>query len=109
MNFQICELIREDSEVIQIGKCGYNPQKGNEETAAKARELGADARAYVCDITQRDKVQHTANQVRADLGDVDILVNNAGIMTTKYLMDLTEAEIEKTFEVNIIAHFRVSR
>ena len=68
-----------------------------------------DARAYACDIAQRDKVQTAANQVRADLGDVDILVNNAGIMTTKYFMDLTEAEIRKTFEVNTIAHFWASR
>ena len=39
------------------------------------------------------------------MGDVDILVNNAGIVTGKKFLDATDGAIEKTFQVNTLAHF----
>ena len=41
-------------------------------------------------------------------GQVTILVNNAGMVTGKLLMDIPDKLIEKTFEVNTLAHFWVS-
>ncbi len=43
--------------------------------------------------------------VTAALGDVTILVNNAGIVTGKRLLDAPDALLEKTLQVNTIAHF----
>lgn len=47
-------------------------------------------------------------QVKREVGDVSILVNNAGIVTGKKFMDAPDSLIEKTVEVNIMAHFWVS-
>lgn len=47
-------------------------------------------------------------QVKREVGDVSILVNNAGIVTGKKFMDAPDSLIEKTMEVNIMAHFWVS-
>ena len=48
-------------------------------------------------------------QVKREVGDVSILVNNAGIVTGKKLMEAPDSLIEKTMEVNTMAHFWVSQ
>ncbi|NLS91282.1 MAG: SDR family NAD(P)-dependent oxidoreductase [Planctomycetaceae bacterium] len=40
-----------------------------------------------------------------EAGRVDILVNNAGCVTGKRLLDCTDAEIQRSMEVNTLAHF----
>lgn len=47
-------------------------------------------------------------QVKREVGDVNILVNNAGIVTGKKFMDAPDSLVEKTMEVNTMAHFWVS-
>lgn len=47
-------------------------------------------------------------QVKREAGDISILVNNAGIVTGKKFMDAPDSLIEKTLEVNTMAHFWVS-
>lgn len=46
--------------------------------------------------------------MKKDIGEVDILINNAGIVTGKKFLDCSDHMIQKTFEVNTIAHFWVS-
>lgn len=48
-------------------------------------------------------------QVKREAGDVSILVNNAGIVTGKKFMEAPDSLIEKTLEVNTMAHFWVSK
>ena len=47
-------------------------------------------------------------QVRDDVGDVTIVINNAGVVSGKSLLDIDDVSIQRTFDVNIIAHFWVS-
>ncbi|XDV17266.1 hypothetical protein PO909_023163 [Leuciscus waleckii] len=76
------------------------------ETArAIKEELGARAYTYTCDCSEREEVYRTANQVKREVGDVTILINNAGIVTGKKFMDSPDALVEKTMEVNSLAHF----
>lgn len=51
----------------------------------------------------------SALQVKREVGDVSILVNNAGIVTGKKFIDAPDSLIEKTVEVNTMAHFWVSQ
>ncbi|XP_043545274.1 epidermal retinol dehydrogenase 2 [Chiloscyllium plagiosum] len=44
-------------------------------------------------------------QVKKEVGDVSILINNAGIVTGKKFMESPDALLEKTMEVNSLAHF----
>ena len=48
-----------------------------------------------------------ATKVRADVGEVTVLVNNAGIMPTHPLLKHTPQEINKIFDINVLAHFWV--
>ncbi|XP_039701587.1 estradiol 17-beta-dehydrogenase 11 isoform X2 [Pteropus medius] len=78
---------------------------GIEETAAECRRLGAKAHAFVVDCSNREDIYNSAKKVKAEIGDVSILINNAGVVYTSDLFATQDPEIEKTFEVNIFAHF----
>ncbi|XP_040822633.1 estradiol 17-beta-dehydrogenase 11 isoform X1 [Ochotona curzoniae] len=78
---------------------------GIEETAAECRKLGAQAHPYVVDCSNREDIYNSAKKVKADVGDVSILINNAGVVYTSDLFATQDPQIEKTFEVNVLAHF----
>ncbi|XP_010605031.1 estradiol 17-beta-dehydrogenase 11 isoform X2 [Fukomys damarensis] len=78
---------------------------GIEETAAECRKLGAQAHAFVVDCSVREDIYSSAKKVKAEIGDVSILVNNAGVVYTSDLFATQDPQIEKTFEVNVLAHF----
>ncbi|KAI4809932.1 hypothetical protein KUCAC02_018787, partial [Chaenocephalus aceratus] len=81
-------------------------QEGMKETARLAKESGASrVHYYVCDCSNKNEVYRVADQVKREVGDVGILVNNAGIVTGKKFMDAPDSLIEKTMEVNTMAHF----
>ena len=46
-----------------------------------------------------------AQRIRKEHGEPTVLINNAGIGTNKTILDETEAEIRRVFEVNTISHF----
>jgi all-trans-retinol dehydrogenase (NAD+) len=79
----------------------------NSEVAeAVAKELvamGVKATAHSVDVSDRTAVARAAREVADKLGHIDVLVNNAGIVSGKSFLDLTEAEIRKTYDVNTFA------
>ncbi|XP_052865532.1 short-chain dehydrogenase/reductase family 16C member 6 isoform X2 [Anopheles cruzii] len=77
----------------------------NANTVTNIRQERGNAFGYVCDVTNREQIVEMAAKVKQDVGTVTILVNNAGIMPTHPLLQQTEAEIRKTFEINVMAHF----
>lgn len=80
-------------------------KNGIEETAAKCRKLGAQVHPFVVDCSQREEIYSAARKVKEEVGDVSILVNNAGVVYTADLFATQDPQIEKTFEVNVLAHF----
>ncbi|XP_007531433.1 estradiol 17-beta-dehydrogenase 11 [Erinaceus europaeus] len=78
---------------------------GLEETAAECKRLGARVHAWVVDCSNREDIYSSAKKVKAEVGDVSILVNNAGVVYTADLFATQDPQIEKTFEVNVLAHF----
>ncbi|XP_048866341.1 short chain dehydrogenase/reductase family 16C, member 5a isoform X1 [Brienomyrus brachyistius] len=80
--------------------------EGNAETARLATEKGAPTvHTYLCDCSNKADVYRVADQVKREVGDVSILINNAGIVTGKKFIDAPDSLIEKTMEVNTMAHF----
>lgn len=78
---------------------------GIEETAAECKRLGAKAYAFVVDCSNREDIYNSAKKVKAEVGNVSILINNAGVVYPSDLFTTQDAQIEKTFEVNVLAHF----
>lgn len=75
--------------------------------AEEVRALGNEAFAYVCDCSNREEVYRVAERVKREVGDVAILVNNAGVVSGKRLLESSDTAIEKTFQVNTLAHYWV--
>jgi len=80
-------------------------EDGNDQTAAECQKLGARVTTYTCDVSRPDAVYSVATQVKEEVGVVDILINNAGVVTGKRLLDCPDTMIQKTMEVNSMAHF----
>ncbi|XP_074662465.1 17-beta-hydroxysteroid dehydrogenase 13-like [Tubulanus polymorphus] len=80
-------------------------QLGAEKTVNTIRSRGGKAKYYLVDVTAYEQVVSTSNLVREEIGDVTILVNNAGILHGLDILNLSEKQIRKTFDVNSIALF----
>jgi all-trans-retinol dehydrogenase (NAD+) len=73
------------------------------------RTSGRAAHGYACDVTDRAQVYEVADRVRADVGDVDVIVNNAGVVSGARLLDIPDEKIERTFNVNTLALYWVTK
>ncbi|KAK5675591.1 hypothetical protein LTS10_011691 [Elasticomyces elasticus] len=71
----------------------------------KESEGLAGIQFYQCDVGDAAVVQKAKEQIDKDLGTPTILINNAGIVNGKPLLQLTSADVAKTFRVNTLAHF----
>ena len=84
-----------------------------ERLAATVDELGRRsserARGYTCDVRDPDAVRSTAERVRREVGDPMILVNNAGVVSGARLLELPDEAIRRTFDVNALALFWVTK
>lgn len=72
---------------------------------AESASRGLSVKAMAVDVSNREAVYEAATRVLAEYGAVDILVNNAGIVSGKTLLETADEKIEKTFQVNVLAHF----
>lgn len=84
-------------------------KNGVEETAGQCRKIGAKVYTYVVDCSQREEISKAADKVKQEVGDVTILINNAGVVFCADLLSLQDSQIQKIFEVNVLAHFWTTR
>ena len=68
--------------------------------ASEIVSSGGNAKAYGCDVSQRENVKAVFNKVFED-GHVHILVNNAGISHIGSLEGTSEHDFDKIFCVNV--------
>ncbi|NXI13812.1 RDHE2 dehydrogenase, partial [Irena cyanogastra] len=81
-------------------------QEGLNYTVKLARENGAGrVHSYICDCSKRQDIYRVADQVKKEVGDVSILINNVGVVIGKRFLDSPDSLVEKTMEVNTMAHF----
>ncbi len=75
---------------------------------AVAAELGANALAVTCDVTQRADIDALVAATVARWGKLDIVVNNAG-WTHKNgpLLDVDEATFDKVYDINVKSIFHM--
>jgi len=67
--------------------------------------------AYKVNLSDKTAIAGFTKQVKQDLGSVHVsmLINNAGIVTGKTLLECSDEEIERTMNVNTMAHFWLIR
>jgi NAD(P)-dependent dehydrogenase (short-subunit alcohol dehydrogenase family) len=79
------------------------------ETAAAARERGADAAVYQVDVTDETQIARLEKAVAEKSGKVQILINNAGINIRKSVTDFTLAEWRLVMDTNLTSAFLMCR
>ena len=83
--------------------------KGAEVTAGQLSDRGLAAEAMQCDVTDTEQVIAVAEHAGSG-GQLDIWVNNAGIYpTTGPVLDVTDAFLDRMFEINIRAQYSAAR
>ena len=70
-----------------------------EDAAEAIRATGAEARAFPCDVAERESVVRAAGAVRAELGPCDVLVNNAGLALMGPSLDFPERDWRRSLDV----------
>lgn len=81
-----------------------NNQKVKEDALKIANKSNIKMLTYSVDIRQEAEVAKLARSIKKELGDIDILVNNAGIVQCLPFLELSPNLVERTFQVNTLAH-----
>jgi NAD(P)-dependent dehydrogenase (short-subunit alcohol dehydrogenase family) len=70
------------------------------ETAGLLADGGTECRTYRADVSDRESVDSTWDQVAADFGHLDIVVNNAGVsFVGPHIVDTTDEAWHKSIDV----------
>lgn len=75
----------------------------------EVRATGGRAEAFTVDVSDPEAVRAAAVETLAVVGGIDVVVNNAGVVSGRRLLDATDEGIERTFGVNVLALFWVTR
>lgn len=75
------------------------------EVVNSINQEGGKAVAIQADISKVAEIEKLFRETIAEFGKIDILVNNAGIMKTMPLLNVTEEEFDKHFEINVKGTF----
>jgi len=95
------KLAREGSKVVVWDVNQPALEKAKVDLKAK----GIEITTFKVDLCDRLAIYAAAEEVKKRVGNVTILVNNAGIVSGKPLLECSDEMIQRTMDVNIIAHF----
>lgn len=66
-----------------------------------AEALGPQAMAVAMDVTDQASIDAAIGQVDAGFGGIDILINNAAIFTAAPIVEITRADFDRVFAINV--------
>jgi len=77
--------------------------------ADELTNLGSESLPVEVDVASESSVKNVAQETLGRFGHVDILVNDAGVYPTALVVDMKEAEWDRTINVNLGGNFLCSR
>ncbi|CAN5482456.1 glucose 1-dehydrogenase [soil metagenome] len=99
---------------IKFAKNGYNvviididDEKGNK-AVQKIKDLGQDAAFCLCDISNKEQVRHAGQVTKERFGRADVLINNAGLEVRGSIMQCTEEDWDRLYEINLKGIYNMS-
>ena len=95
---------------------GYNVCINYNTSEEQAKEIcqelakdGCNIIIYKADVTNRQEVDKMVDYVIGTFGNIDVLINNAGISEYKLFTDITQEDMEKMVNVNILGVFNTTQ
>jgi D-sorbitol dehydrogenase (acceptor) len=68
---------------------------------AAAKEIGPNAIAVHMDVTDQASIDSAVAETVAQLEQIDILINNAAIFSAAPITEITRADFDRTFDINV--------
>ena len=96
---------KEGAEVAVVGR---NAERG-EGVASKISASGGKAFFVQADVSKSSDVERMVSTCVQRMGGVDVLVNNAGVQALGKLTEMTEADWDTVFGINVKGTFLCSR
>ncbi|KAF2109946.1 acetoin dehydrogenase-like protein [Lophiotrema nucula] len=78
---------------------------GVDDMVSQIKDIGRNAIGVTGDVSRLDEVQRMVQTSVDELGPLNTMVANAGIAQVKALLDLTEQDLKRMFEVNVFGVF----
>ena len=72
---------------------------------AAYKELGIDAKGYLCDVTDEQAVKAMVADIEKTVGTIDILVNNAGIIKRIPMTEMAVEDFRRVVDVDLVAPY----
>jgi meso-butanediol dehydrogenase / (S,S)-butanediol dehydrogenase / diacetyl reductase len=95
-------------EGCDIGIIDINPGEA-ETTAAMVKKIGRRCTVYKASVAHFGEVSDAVSAFMRDHGHIDILSNNAGIITLGRVEDVSVAEWQRTFAINVEGVFNMCK
>jgi acetoin reductase-like protein len=92
--------LAEDGFDICINDIAAN-KAGIDETVKEIQALGRSSYGHVADVSKQSEVEELVAASVKNLGKLDVMIANAGIAQVKQLLDCTEDDIKRVFDVNV--------
>jgi NAD(P)-dependent dehydrogenase (short-subunit alcohol dehydrogenase family) len=95
-------LIREGAQVALVGR-------RKERVEEVARESGGSVLAISADVSRSEDIVRVLEQTAAAFSGINVLINNAGILHAGTAEQITEAQWDETFNINVRGLWLLSR
>ncbi|MDB5773957.1 MAG: gluconate 5-dehydrogenase [Herbaspirillum sp.] len=79
------------------------------DAAARLRQDGLSASTLAFDVGDATALKQAFAEIAAQYGRLDILVSNAGLRNRKPLQDFGDDDLQRMFDINLIAPYRLAR
>ncbi len=97
-------LAAEGADVVLVAR----RREGLDTVAAEVMALGRQVEVVAADVTEPGSADVVVAAATARYGRVDILVNNAGKGSPKAMLELTDADWQASWELNLMSAVRLS-
>jgi meso-butanediol dehydrogenase/(S,S)-butanediol dehydrogenase/diacetyl reductase len=99
-------MVREGARVVLVGR-----RKDRVEAVAREvpREGQGSVMALAADVSKRDEIERVLQETVKAFGGINVLVNNAGILHPGTAEQITEAQWDETFNINVRGLWLLSR
>lgn len=95
-------LAREGARVALVGR-------RKEKLQETAREIGKAALVVAASVSQKEDIARILDQTVAHFGAINVLLNNAGVLHPGTVEQISEAQWDETFNVNVRGLWLLSR
>lgn len=95
-------MVAAGAEVILLAR-------DEEKLKTACEELGSSASYYCFDVTESDRAQEIAEQIKREHGEVSILCNNAGNHCKKPIEEMSVTDFTDVLNVHVVGSYAITR